>query len=77
MTSFDSRSISTGRPTGMWISLAVVTCSDGIGVLVLDVPPPLVAGDLDAQRVGDAQRVERAAGERRSRTRMPISVDDA
>ena len=53
MTSFDlQRRCTTGRPTGMCSSLAVVTREHGSPFWYCDAPPPLVAGDLDLERRG-------------------------
>ena len=41
----------TGRPTGTWISLAVVTQFCGQRIAVLHFPPPLVAGHPDLKRL--------------------------
>ena len=66
ITSVESRSNATGRPTGMWISLAVVTRSERDRVAVLHLPPPLAAGHLDAQRVGATAACRARGRSRRS-----------
>ena len=50
MTSWLVSSMRTGRPTGMWISLAVVKTRLGFAALVAHAPPPLRRRDLKRQR---------------------------